>query len=297
MKYNKDNILQYVYESNDLEFIKYIYKKLNIKEQSVSFLFKQEQEIISSINKLEILKYLNSSRLNYRPILSNMIKKKNKTILKYIVENLPKDYCYCFIIGYLCYIGDLDLIKKIHEKDMIQYSEYPEYKIDFKMYDFGAFRYACRSGNVDLVKFILEIEPSIDIEIMNNCAIKFACQEGHMEMVKFLLFKCPNIITKLKMVENPSCDNIKNSHYLEYKNYDKCGRFNCNIFCYALRSRNLHLISYLISLDPSKITQFEKNMIYEDSKIRYIQNWFKEILLNPYSKYGQKRLEKIRKRI
>ena len=33
-------------------------------------------------------------------------------------------------------------------------------------------------------------------------------------------------------------------------------------------------------------------MFYENNKIKYIQNWFKEILLNPYSKYGQKRLER-----
>jgi hypothetical protein len=53
-----------------------------------------------------------------------------------------------------------------------------------------AFRYACENGHLDIVKFLLTLEPShgrIDIYAKNEYAFRYACKNGHTNIVKFLL--------------------------------------------------------------------------------------------------------------
>lgn len=283
---NKNDILIYSYQSNNLEFIKYIYKIFdyenyfsNIKNRICYNTF---LGIINYINDFEVFKFLmENSSINYnyfeiRYAITNLIKDKKHKMVKYILNkyefnNIDR------IFGFLCYLGDIELVKQLLNN----------YGPDPGDYNYGAFRYACKSGNLELVKLLLKLEPNTDIEAYNNCAIKFACLEGHLNIIKYLL----SIKPKINLFENTNTKySICDCYNTNYNNATNI--YKCDIFCYVLEGGHLNVISYFISLMPSKIKHFENRMYYKNKKIRFIQNKLKELLFNPRSKFGIERLEK-----
>ena len=296
------DILLYSYESNNLEFIKYIYKKFDmnkfLSEDTLNIIcYNRFLLIVSYINNLEVFKYLmeyndiDHNYFNSGYVINDLIKRKNSDIVNYILEKveLPN---ISNIFGFLCYFGNMELVESLLTTHSIHNPTYDCYNpdlIELNKYNYGAFRHACKSGNLELVKLLLKLEPNTDIEAYNNCAIKFACLKGHLNIIKYLLFIKP----KINLFENTST---------KYGN-GKCKCYNtdcnnathlykCNIFCYALDGGHLNVISYFISLSPSKIKYFENNLYYKNQKIRFIQNKMKELLLDPRTKYGKKRLER-----
>ena len=54
----------------------------------------------------------------------------------------------------------------------------------------------------------------------------------------------------------------------------------------------MHLISYLIAKNPSKLPVFKNIMYIENERIKKIQNWWKNLFYDPYSEYGKLQREK-----
>ena len=111
-------------------------------------------------------------------------------------------------------------------------------------YQEGAFRYACKSGNLELVKYLLSLKSDININSLNNCAIKNACEQGNTDIVKYLLNKDPSIDM---FCENRYCPHkLKNIYKSTFKELQDISFHECSPFCFALKSKNLYLISFLI---------------------------------------------------
>ncbi len=65
--------------------------------------------------------------------------------------------------------------------------------IDTKAQDYDeAVCNACRSGNLQLVKYLLSIATNIDINAIGNNALCNACSSGNIELVEYLLSICPS---------------------------------------------------------------------------------------------------------
>jgi ankyrin repeat protein len=102
-------------------------------------------------------------------------------------------------------------------------------RIDIHTYDEHAFLYACRNGHLDVVKFLLTLEPyygRIDIHIMDEEAFRWACYNGHLDIVKFLLTLEPD--------------------------HGRIDIHACGEWAFLLACQNGHLdvVKYLISLEP-----------------------------------------------
>ena len=77
--------------------------------------------------------------------------------------------------------GDKNLVKSMIEDDK---------KIVHTWDDF-AIRWASRTGNLELVKFL--VENGADIHAKNDQAVSWACLNGHLEVVKYLSEKGTNV--------------------------------------------------------------------------------------------------------
>ena len=78
-----------------------------------------------------------------------------------------------------CKSGDIQTLRSL------DYSQ-----IDIHSHGEAAFRWACGNGYLDVIKFLLTLEPDhgrINIHAYNEEAFVSACQNGHLDVVKFLL--------------------------------------------------------------------------------------------------------------
>ena len=55
------------------------------------------------------------------------------------------------------------------------------------------FKVACANGNLHVVKWLLEIKPDIDISVDSEDAFRYACREGHIDIAKWLYEVKPDI--------------------------------------------------------------------------------------------------------
>ena len=99
-------------------------------------------------------------------------------------------------------LGLVDILKLSHFKfkfsgmDFVHSCEYGHLEVVQYIYNIGeinihfskelSFRSACRSGNLEIVKWLLEIEPQINIHIHNDLAFVEGCKNGNITLVKFL---------------------------------------------------------------------------------------------------------------
>jgi hypothetical protein len=274
-----------IYSSGNLNFIKHCTARLSISQvlrQSVAKVIS-----IKHIRDIDTLKFcIDPYNKQYKYLatksdISTIIKTKNMEMVSYILQFKQEALQFNQIFGFLCYLGNTDMIKFLLETEsslsISNISDYEE----------GAFRYACKSGNLDLVKYLLELKPDINIGAINNCALKYACEEGHLNILKYILELKPDIDLFRTAEWCEHC--LDKGNKLLYINFEKNVSINnCSPFCYALKSKNLPLISYLITKDPSKSTVFKNILYIENEKIKKIQNWWKTLFYDPYSEYGKK---------
>ena len=87
----------------------------------------------------------------------------------YELPNLNKFYEFCVE-------GNLDEIKKIYLN--IE---------DIKSQDNRVFRFACRNGYLEVVKYLIDKGLTLeDIRSIDNLALRWASRNGHLEVVKYL---------------------------------------------------------------------------------------------------------------
>jgi len=77
-------------------------------------------------------------------------------------------------------------------KFLLEYAKMNNMEININADDEYVFRLACGSGNLELVKFLLEYakinNTEININVDDNYAFRIACGSDNLELVKFLLF-------------------------------------------------------------------------------------------------------------
>ena len=131
------------------------------------------------------------------------------------------------------------------------------------------FTNACLSGNIELVKYLLEINPNIDVYINKENPFVNACISGNLELVHYLIRISPSI--------DISIDD-----------------YNCLYKAYYYKQTEI--IRYIINKYPYLIVKYKSRYhgfkVYLDILIRKIQNWWKSILYNPHNKIGKSFIEK-----
>ena len=87
---------------------------------------------------------------------------------------------HCTMFAYACGVGSLqDGIRMVSRGS-----------VNIHAYDDLAFTMACGNGHIELVRFLLSLEPShghIDIHAVDDYAFRWACEKGHLEIARFLL--------------------------------------------------------------------------------------------------------------
>jgi len=102
-------------------------------------------------------------------------------------------------------------------------------RIDIHTWDEGAFQLACRNGHLDVVKYLISLEPEhgrIDIHAYDDYAFRCACYDGHLDVVKYLISL------------EPSHESIDIHARNEWA------------FRWACYNGHLDVVKYLISLEP-----------------------------------------------
>jgi ankyrin repeat protein len=119
-------------------------------------------------------------------------KKANTHVVKWLFEVMPELYSFhnrgglvdAFIDS--CLTGNLELVKMIFEKQA-------EYISDRTTITNNAFDLACKSGNIELVNWLLNEFSNIDLSTNDELPFINACTNGHFMLAKRLLELKPDI--------------------------------------------------------------------------------------------------------
>lgn len=71
------------------------------------------------------------------------------------------------------------------------------------------FRYICEYGDLEIVKYIIELYPKINIRVLNDKPFRIACAKGKYDIASFLINKYPdiNIRAKQDYAYKKACEN------------------------------------------------------------------------------------------
>jgi ankyrin repeat protein len=129
------------------------------------------------------------------------------------------------------------------------------------------FKDACHvSGNVEIAKFILEVNPDIEISSNEEFIFRGVCKNGHLEIAMWLINLKPDIdiTTYSNYAFREACNN-KHSKVTEW--FLKIHpNMTIDLYEYAFRcycfNNNLELAKYILELNPDINIQKNDNMIF-----------------------------------
>ena len=306
LKYNIYNLIS----SGNIEFIKYIYNKYLYNKSILNL-----QRLLFNINHFDVLMFFIQEFPELKKVIFKkehyiyFIKKKDKQINEYLLSNINKcTFNKSDIFGYLCYTGDIKIIQSVYESETINISNHFE----------GAYRYACMSGNLELVKYLYKLKPTINLSYDYNTGIKDASISGNKDLVEFILqeiskktgetfsdiIKSENIglysiprwgngNRNLTPSEARSLKVEANIFKILDSGIDYLAKNHTSILGLSFYSGNLRLIQYLAELeniDTNKI--LEKHLYKEYTSIIIIQNWWKNIYYDIHTKVGKKKINR-----
>lgn len=91
------------------------------------------------------------------------------------------------------------------------YDNYHE-KINIHVSSEYLFRWSCRDGRIETVKFLLSLDNKMDIHADNDCAFVWSCEKGHLQIAKLIYSLDPNIDIHVR--NNYAFEwSLKNNHY------------------------------------------------------------------------------------
>ena len=116
---------------------------------------------------------------------------------------------------------------------------------------------ACKNGNLDLAKNLLETNPMIEISFNNDHVFQDTCSNGHLNVAKWLLEIKPtiNISANNEEAFRSACKTNKLDivkWLLEIKPTIDISANNENAFRSACRLGNINTAKWLSSLNPDK---------------------------------------------
>jgi len=109
-------------------------------------------------------------------------------------QNFPMDLLHA------AECGRLSVVKQLvsTDKSLIHTCRHKDRKNRAFNVDASAIHYACRSGHINIVKYILEQDSTIinDLDCERWTPLHYACNNGHLSIVKLLLEYNPNVNIK-----------------------------------------------------------------------------------------------------
>lgn len=287
-----NNHFKNLLESGNLEFIKYFYTNYFIKYGKHNTIvngiipFIKTYEVFDFCCKYILLFKKEIVKINHFVIL---LKTRDIGIIKYLIDNIHN--CYFDIkdvFGYICYSGNVELVKNIIENYDINISKFSE----------GAFRYACKSNNLELVKLLYEKKNNISFEKYNYNCLKEICINGNQEIFDFVIGKIleKKGQTYLDFIKTQKLDfenlaGYKRNDFLKGHNIEKdyLGfNYNSLILC-ALFSNNISFIINLLQKEDLNVNYFIKLYFYKEYNIICkIQKRWKNICYDVNTKIGKK---------
>jgi ankyrin repeat protein len=127
-------------------------------------------------------------------------------------------------------MGQQEFLKACKSGDMQTLQSLDYSRIDIHACDEWAFQLACKYGHLDVVKYLISLEPDhnrINIHADDEDAFQLACYNGHLDVVKYLISLEPD-----------------HNHINIHAN-------NEDAFRWACQNGHLDVVKYLISLEPS----------------------------------------------
>ena len=188
---------------------------------------------------------------------------------------------------------DIDFIKSIYSKIDLKTEKYYRFEEDLK--------FGCKSGNMEIIKYLIDYsEKNKLLEnnrvitnnkiIFQNNLFNYSCDSGNLKIVKFIIQKF-NIDVYNLYLNMPCLQYFQNINtYNDYNNYNRC---MC-VFCSTIYNKQYHILNYILKEFPELIDIFKDiySFHYEEwDAYNKISLWWKNILYNPRTKIGKKRLE------
>lgn len=160
-----------------------------------------------------------------------------------------------------CYDGDLEAVKSY-------YNQYPD------LFTEQMSEYACRSGNLELVKWLTD---GLGLEYL--FAIDEAALFGHLETVKWLHENRPSYGTEEAIDSAANEDHENETHVIEWLLENRNDGFTEEALFAAARNDNLDLLKLLFEKNPSVLTgdvAYEILKITDESGNLEIIKWLQE---------------------
>lgn len=139
-------------------------------------------------------------------------------------------------------------------------------KIDIRAKDDYAFRFACKNGHFDIVKYLIQLSErknskrTINIQVNNGIPLQHACENGHLDIVKYLLVKGSIINNSILPLScrNGHLDIVKYLvEEIKIDIYEK----DYKTFFYAIKSNNPEIINYLLQIDKENNNKYNFDII------------------------------------
>ena len=230
---NKKQVLDHIIAQCKSSFVEYYLEDIysafpeeDIELTSIFFNFFEDKVKFFHRKIPNFLQKLNLSF--FRQLLEDMENSYNEYQISSTMLNIIK-FLYSFDVDYFgnLYNNDFfELMIEFNYKDCVQYL-LNEHSIEISANNEEAFKLACASGNVNMVKMLLHHNIHIDISNNEEEAMKRACKYGNLLVVKFL--------HKIK----PSIDL---SIHQDEMFYSSCinGKINIVKWLYHHRGNNIH---------------------------------------------------------
>ena len=235
---NKKHVLDYIIAQCNAAFIEYYLEEMyislpenDIDLTSIFFNFFEDKVKFFHHKIPNFFQKLNLSF--FRQLLEDMENSYNEYQISSSLLNIVK-FLYSFDADYF---GNLynneffQLMIEFNYKDCAQYL-LNEHSIEISANNEEAFKLACASGNVNMIKMLLNHNIHIDISNNEEEAMKRACKYGNLLAVKFLYKIKPSIDLSVQQDEmfHSSCTN---------------GKINIAKWLYQYRGNNIHHDSIL----------------------------------------------------
>lgn len=188
---------------------------------------------------------------------------------------------------------DIDFVKTIYSKIDLTTERYYRFEEDLK--------FGCKSGNLEIIKYLIDYsEKNKLLEnnrvitnnkiVFQNNLLNYSCYSGNLRIVKFIIQKF-DINVHTLYLKNPCFQYFNNiNRYIDYNQYNGC---MC-IFCSTIYNKHYHILNYVLNQYPDLIDIFKDTYSFhykEWDAYNKISLWWKQILYNPRTKIGKKRLE------
>lgn len=283
----KNIFTQYIFSfefaclSGNIELVKYLLRldiiNINTLSENIDGSFHRACES----GNIELVKFLlelfTSIDISYNEEMpfQDACRSGNIEMVKYLLEIKPDIDIFAYkneAIKTACYCGSIEITKYLLELTQIKDKNNSEFNFNIKK----LLICTAQSCNLELFKFLLsnEFNNNIDLSFNNETLLIIACNSRNNALVKYLIEIKPDI-------------DIHTTNSIKGKDY--CFKFVC-------AKKNMELVELFYRKNPYLIYKYRYLFTFLeellDTKTRLIQDWWKEILYNPYKKIGKEFAEK-----